>query len=151
MFFLQTALFLIVTALLAPAYFLLLFLFYPWRRIIGPKLVQIYSGICLEVYRVKIDKVRNYRVFKKSKKGFLIISNHSSFLDIFVLSSLFAAVFVSKAEVKYYPVVGQIAWLIGVIFFDRGSRKERLRVVNMVANRYSGVNIAVFPQGTTGR
>jgi len=151
MFYLKTALFLIVTVVLAPVYLFLLLLFYPWRRIIGPKLVRFYSGICLLIYRVKIDRVKNYRAFKKNKKGFLIISNHSSFLDIFVLSALFSTVFVSKAEVKYYPIIGQIAWLMGVVFFDRGSTRERLRVVKTVADRYPGGSITVFPQGTTGR
>jgi 1-acyl-sn-glycerol-3-phosphate acyltransferase len=150
MFFLKTALFLIVTIALAPLYFFLLLFFYPWRRLIGPKLVRFYSGICLLIYRVKIDKVKNYRAFKNNKKGFLIISNHSSFLDIFVLSALFSTVFVSKTEVKYYPIIGQIAWLMGVLFFDRGSSKERLRVVKTVAHTYPGGTIAVFPQGTTG-
>jgi 1-acyl-sn-glycerol-3-phosphate acyltransferase len=151
MFYVKTFLFLVLTITLAPFYIVVLLLFYPRRRSIGPKLVRFYSGICLQIYRVKIERVKNYRAFKKSKKGFLIISNHSSFLDIFVLSSLFETVFVSKAEVKYYPVIGQIAWLMGSVFFDRGSSKERLRVLKTIANRYSGVNIAVFPQGTTAR
>lgn len=151
MFYLKTFLFLLLTITLAPFYFGLLLLFYPWRRNIGPKLVRFYSWICLRIYRVKIDRIKNYRAFKKGKKGFLIVSNHSSFLDIFVLSTLFETVFVSKAEVKYYPIIGQIAWLMGVVFFDRGSSKERLRVLKRVANKYSDRTISVFPQGTTGR
>lgn len=151
MFYLKTFLFLTLTITLAPFYFVVLLLFYPWRRSIGPKLVRIYSGICLLIYRIKIEKVKNYRTFKKSKKRVLIISNHSSFLDIFVLSRLFETVFVSKTEVKYYPVIGQIAWLMGVVFFDRGSSKERLRVLKTVASEHTGRVISVFPQGTTGR
>ena len=81
----------------------------------------------------------------------LIISNHSSFLDIFVLSALFGSVFVSKAEVKSYPIVGQIASLMGVIFLDRNSSNERLRVLNTIVNKCSNQVIAVFPQGTTSR
>ncbi len=149
MFFFQTALFLTVTVLLAPIYFFLLLLFYPRRRIIGPKLLRFYSKICLLIYRVRIDRVKNYGAFKKNKKGFLIISNHSSFLDIFALSALFSTVFVSKTEVMHYPIIGQIAWLMGVVFFDRSSFKERLRVVKTVAGGYRR-SITVFPQGTTG-
>jgi 1-acyl-sn-glycerol-3-phosphate acyltransferase len=103
------------------------------------------------IYRVKIDKAVNYNRFARGKKGFLIVSNHSSFLDIFVHSALFETAFVSKAEVKYYPVIGQIAWLMGVVFFDRRSPKERRRVLKTIANKYEGRNISVFPQGTTGR
>jgi len=148
-FYLKTSLFLLVTLTIAPLYFLILLIFYRWRQSIGPKLVQFYSKICLFIFRVDIDKVQFCQVMGKKKKGFLIISNHASFLDIFVLSALFESGFVSKAEVKYYPIIGQIAWLTGVIFFDRGSSNERLRVLNTIVNNCSTRTIAVFPQGTT--
>ncbi len=150
MFYVKTVIFFVFTITLAPFYFAVLLLFYPLRLSIGPKLVGFYSKICLLIYRVKIERIKNYRAFKKSKKGLLIVSNHVSFLDIFVLSSLFDTVFVSKSEVKYYPVFGQIAWLMGVIFFDRGSSKERLRVLKRIANGNTSGIVAVFPQGTTG-
>jgi 1-acyl-sn-glycerol-3-phosphate acyltransferase len=88
---------------------------------------------------------------KKMGKGILIISNHASFLDIFVLSALFGSVFVSKAEIKYYPVIGQIAWLMGVIFLNRDSSHERLRVIKTIMNTCSTRILVVFPQGTTSR
>jgi 1-acyl-sn-glycerol-3-phosphate acyltransferase len=140
-----------VTVVLAPWYFLILFIGYKWRETIGPKLVQFYSKICLSIFQVHIEKVIHYHAFKKTNKGMLIISNHSSFLDIFVLSALFGSVFVSKTEVKFYPVIGQIAWLMGVIFLDRNSSNERLRVLNTIVNKCSSQVIAVFPQGTTSR
>jgi 1-acyl-sn-glycerol-3-phosphate acyltransferase len=67
-----------------------------------------------------------------------------------VLSALFGSVFVSKAEVRHYPVIGQIAWLMGVIFLRRDSSSERLRVLNRIAEICSNQILAVFPQGTTG-
>jgi 1-acyl-sn-glycerol-3-phosphate acyltransferase len=151
MWYVKTALFLGVTVGLAPFYFVILLVLYPWRLRIGPGLVRFYSKICLLIYRVRIDKVKHFRTFRKRKKGLLIVSNHTSFLDIFVLSALFGAVFVSKREVKSYPVIGQIAWLMGVIFFDRTSRQERVRALRAVAKSCRGRVIAVFPQGTTGR
>lgn len=36
----------------------------------------------------------------------LIVSNHLSYLDILVLSAITPSVFVSKSEVKYWPVFG---------------------------------------------
>ena len=147
-FYLKTSLFLIVTVLLAPFYVLILVLFYGWRRYIGSKLVQLYSRICLSIFRVRIEQGPDSRTPAKSK-GVLIISNHTSFLDIFVLSALFGSLFVSKAEVKYYPIIGQIAWLAGVIFFDRGVSRERLKVLKTIANGCSNRIITIFPQGTT--
>jgi len=150
-FYVKISIFLIVTIMLAPWYFLILFIGYKWRETIGPKLVQFYSRICLSIFRVHIEKISNDQTFKQRKKGMLIISNHSSFLDIFVLSAMFGSVFVSKAEVKFYPVIGQIAWLMGVIFLDRNSSHERLRVLNAIVDKCSNQVIAVFPQGTTSR
>ncbi len=146
----KASLFLLVTVALFPFYLFILILFYKWRRGIGPRLVQFYSRICLAIFHVRIDRIANYRTFKKKRKGILIISNHASFLDIFVLSALFGTLFVSKSEVKYYPIIGQIAWLAGVIFFDRGSSRERLRVLRAIAYNYYDRVLTVFPQGTTG-
>jgi 1-acyl-sn-glycerol-3-phosphate acyltransferase len=148
-FSLKVCLFLIVTVTLAPFYFFLLLVFYRWRQRIGPRLVRFYSRICLSIFRVRTE-VKNYRTFAKRKGGMLIISNHANFLDIFVVSALFGSVFASKAEVKYYPVIGQIAWLAGVVFFERGSARERTRVLRTIAYNYWDRILAVFPQGTTG-
>jgi 1-acyl-sn-glycerol-3-phosphate acyltransferase len=151
MFYLKTALFLSVTFILAPLYFFILLVFFPWRHRIGPKLVQLYSKLCLIIFRVAIDAANGPQSYDNRKKGMLIISNHASFLDIFVLSALFGSVFVSKEEVKYYPIFGQIAWLMGVIFFNRTASHERLRVLNTITDKCSDRILVVFPQGTTSR
>lgn len=148
---LKTGAFCAITLLLSPFYFFLLLLFYRWRTTVGPRLVQFYSKICLVIFRVKIDHVEKHSPTHRVGKGILIISNHTSFLDIFVLSALFGTVFVSKAELKLYPIIGQIAWLMGVIFLDRESSRERIRVLKMIAHTCSSRIFAVFPQGTTGR
>jgi len=149
-FYLKTTLFLIVTLMLAPFYFFILFVFFKWRHRVGPKLVQLYSKLCLVIFRVAIDR-ENSQIYEQREKGMLIISNHASFLDIFVLSASFGSVFVSKEEVKYYPIFGQIAWLMGVIFFDRTASHERLRVLNTITGKCSDRILVVFPQGTTSR
>ncbi|MEW6585806.1 MAG: lysophospholipid acyltransferase family protein [Nitrospirota bacterium] len=148
-FYVRTFLFLFVTVVLAPFYFLILLTFYKWRGRIGPRIVQFYSKICLFIYRVHIEEIKNSVLFEKNRRGILIVANHTSFLDIFVLSAVFGSVFISKSEVKYYPVIGQIAWLMGVIFLERDSSKERLRVLKTIANECPDKILVVFPQGTT--
>lgn len=150
-FFVKSSLCMLVTILLSPFYFLILFIIYPWRMRIGPQMVKLYSKICLMIFCVRIEKVRNREALLNREKGILIISNHASFLDIFVLSSIFGSVFVSKAEVKSYPIVGQIAYLIGSIFLNRDSAKERLRLIKIIANTCADRILVVFPQGTTSR
>lgn len=150
-FSLKISLFLLVTIVLSPFYFLVLLIFYRWRLRIGPRMVQFYSRIYLRIFCVQIEEVRNYGIFQNMKKGILIISNHTSFLDIFVLSSIFGSAFVSKAEVKYYPIIGQIAWLMGSVFLNRDSAKEKLQLIKHIANTCSDRILVVFPQGTTSR
>jgi 1-acyl-sn-glycerol-3-phosphate acyltransferase len=148
-FYFRTALFLTTTALLSPFYVLILIAFYRWRHRIGPKLVQFYSKICLMIFKVRVEQINNHHNMREPENGTLIVANHTSFLDIFVLSALFGTVFVSKAEVKYYPVIGQIAWLMGVVFLERTSAHEKLRVLNTIAQGCKDKIIVVFPQGTT--
>jgi 1-acyl-sn-glycerol-3-phosphate acyltransferase len=147
-FYVKTALFLIITIALAPFYIFVLFIFYARRQSIGAKLVQFYSKLCLLIFRVEVEQDGDFLTPEK-KKRILIISNHTSFLDIFVLSALSGSLFVSKKEVGDYPIIGQIARLAGVIFFERASSRERLRVLNTITDKCSDRILAVFPQGTT--
>jgi 1-acyl-sn-glycerol-3-phosphate acyltransferase len=150
-YWIKSGLALCVTIVLAPFYFLVLLAGYRWRQRIGPELVRFYSRICLFIFRVRITQQTHPDAPQARQKGMLIISNHSSFLDIFVLSAIFGSVFVSKAEIKYYPIVGQIAWLMGVVFLDRDSPKEKFRLLKTIAYECGEQRLVVFPQGTTSR
>jgi len=82
----------------------------------------------------------------------LLVANHVSWLDI---AALHAAVpqarFVSKADVKHWPVVGALVAGAGTLFIERASKRDALRVVHTMAEALrSGQTVAVFPEGTTG-
>ena len=80
--------------------------------------------------------------------GTVIISNHVSYVDGLVLGSIFPAVFVSKREVKKWPIIGLWVSLCGTIFIDR-QRKNQVRslVVEMRKKLNQGVSIVLFPEG----
>ena len=80
--------------------------------------------------------------------GIVIISNHLSYVDGIVLGSIFPVVFVSKREVKKWPVIGLWAVLCGTIFINR-QRKANvgLLVVEMSRKLKQGANILLFPEG----
>jgi lyso-ornithine lipid O-acyltransferase len=80
--------------------------------------------------------------------GYVIISNHFGYLDGIVLGSLFPVIFVSKQEVKSWPVVGQWTTLCGTIFINR-QRKGliSLAVKEMSRKLKQGANILLFPEG----
>jgi 1-acyl-sn-glycerol-3-phosphate acyltransferase len=80
----------------------------------------------------------------------LLINNHLSYLDILVLSSLTPAVFVSKHDVKYWPVFGQFAVLAGSVFVDRARRFQVGQVNDEITAALSqGALVVLFPEGTS--
>jgi 1-acyl-sn-glycerol-3-phosphate acyltransferase len=78
----------------------------------------------------------------------LIVANHSSWLDILVLSSLGHLHFVSKAEIARWPLIGTVAKVAGVIFHSRGSSDSLSDAADAVKKALeSGGYAAIFPEG----
>lgn len=81
--------------------------------------------------------------------GALIVSNHISWLDIPVLGSLGEVAFLSKAEVRDWPLIGWLAQAAGTLFIERGGHRAQ-DIVDHIAERVSnGGRVVVFPEGTT--
>lgn len=80
----------------------------------------------------------------------LLAANHISWLDIVVMLAARPCRFVSKADIKYWPVIGAMASAGGTLFIERESRRDAMRVVHHMAEQLSnGDVLAVFPEGTT--
>jgi len=81
----------------------------------------------------------------------LLVANHISWLDILVMHAACYCRFVSKADVRQWPLIGTLATGGGTIYIERESRRDALRVVHHVtASLKRGEVVAVFPEGTTG-
>jgi 1-acyl-sn-glycerol-3-phosphate acyltransferase len=80
----------------------------------------------------------------------LIVANHVSWLDIIAVDAVSPARFVSKADVRRWPVLGFLVASGGTLFIERERKRDALRVVHQVAAALSeGHTVAVFPEGTT--
>jgi len=83
--------------------------------------------------------------------GALLVCNHVSWLDIYLIYAAQRVHFVSKAEVRNWPVAGWLAHKTGTLFIERGRRADTARInTEMRALMQSGAWVAVFPEGTTG-
>lgn len=81
----------------------------------------------------------------------LVVSNHISWLDIIVLNAARPTRFVSKADVRAWPVVGALVTGAGTLYIERESRRDAMRVVHQMAEALrAGDLLSVFPEGTTG-
>lgn len=81
----------------------------------------------------------------------LVVANHVSWLDIFVLDSLRALSFVSKSEVAGWPLIGRLATAAGTLYIKRQSRHAVRGIIEAAAAVLrSGHSVGIFPEGTTG-
>lgn len=80
----------------------------------------------------------------------LLVANHISWLDIYVINALAPAAFVCKADVREWPLIGWLCERTETVFMPRGSRCAARHASGIVAARLrQGWQVAVFPEGTT--
>lgn len=80
----------------------------------------------------------------------MIVSNHVSWLDIFVINSLYPCRFVAKSDIRNWPLIGWLCEKTGTIFIARGRQRDVRRIYeNLVKGLERGERIAFFPEGRT--
>jgi len=83
-------------------------------------------------------------------EGAVITGNHLGYLDGFVLGSLFPVIFITKGEVRRWPVIGLWTALCGTIYIDRQRKgKITLAVEEIIERLDQKANILIFPEGTS--
>tara|TARA_B100000886_G_scaffold319882_1_gene260930 strand:+ start:853 stop:1602 length:750 start_codon:yes stop_codon:yes gene_type:complete len=99
---------------------------------------------------VKIMDIKVKFLGIPEKKNVLYVSNHISYIDIFILGSCLEGFFVAKSEISEWPLINKLCNLGGTIFIDRENRfsvKRQAELIN--SNICSGNNIILFPEGTS--
>jgi lyso-ornithine lipid O-acyltransferase len=83
--------------------------------------------------------------------GGAVVSNHLSYLDILLYSSVQPFVMVAKTEVRGWPLLGWITATAGTVYVERGGGPKTYPAVNAaMAEAYrSGLPVLFFPEGTT--
>lgn len=111
-----------------------------WGRLtayLTPIVVQV-------VGREHVDKTQSY----------VIVSNHQSMYDIFVLYGWLGVDFrwVMKQELRKIPVIGSGCERIGHIFIDRSNTTAALNSINAARGIITdGTSILFFPEGTRSK
>ena len=84
------------------------------------------------------------------KGPLLVVINHVSWLDILVMLAAQPVCFVSKSEVRHWPIIGWLATNAGTLYIERAKARDALRVIHQIAESLkAGHLIGIFPEGTT--
>ena len=87
---------------------------------------------------------------RKSKKNVLFVSNHISYLDIFVLGSSVDGLFVAKSEIDSWPFINKMCALGRTIFVNRNDIiKVKGQMNRITSTLKSGYSVILFPEGTS--
>lgn len=80
----------------------------------------------------------------------VVVANHVSWLDIFVISAISPCRFVAKSDIRRWPVIGYLCDRAGTLFIERTRRRDTARINEQIrALLLSGERMAIFPEGTT--
>lgn len=80
----------------------------------------------------------------------VIVSNHVSWIDIFVLTANYPAVFVAKSEIRRWPLIGGLCERAGTLFIERGRSSSARRTNSTIAQSIKdGTLVGIYPEGTT--
>jgi 1-acyl-sn-glycerol-3-phosphate acyltransferase len=113
------------------------------------QLVRAWGHQVLRIFAVSLT-VEKPHDFDPQAGRRMLIGNHISWIDIYVLQAVTAARFVAKAELAGWPVLGRLMVQSGTVFIERGKRTDTLRTNQTIRTRLDqGAIIGVFPEGTT--
>ncbi len=80
----------------------------------------------------------------------MVVANHISWLDVYAINATAPTAFVSKNDVRGWPLIGWLSSRSETLFIERGSRSAAMRIKDHVTDRLrQGGCVALFPEGTT--
>lgn len=124
---------------------------FPWLDQAGRnRRVQRWSRKLMDVCKIELEFVDCGGAAQAGQAGAMVVCNHLSWADIFVINALAPCHFVAKSEIRAWPLIGWLAAKSGTVFIERGNRRDVRRIFEgMVKSIHAGDRIAFFPEGTT--
>jgi lyso-ornithine lipid O-acyltransferase len=127
--------------------FMLLVLFI-WRLCRAPKVEKLYfvfHGGCCRLFNLRCHVKGKISTVRPT----LFLSNHVSYLDVFVLGQYVPAFFIAKSEVSGWPILGWLAKAQNTLFFERNGKRVKKQMAVMSEHFDRQGNLILFPEGTS--
>ena len=119
------------------------------RRAIRIQATSFFSGLGLALFSIRVHVDHGERL-RANSGGRLIVSNHLSYVDVLIISSLVPSIFITSVELKHTFLLGTLARLSGCLFVERrkpsGLRQEINEITRVLDQ---GFSVVLFPEGTT--
>ena len=137
---------LIIWVLLGLATLLVVF---PWAKPAQQqRIIQRWSYYLLRFSGVKVSVQHGTELLQQG--SVLIVANHVSWLDIFVINAQRATAFVAKEEIRRWPVIGLLVSWAGTVFIDRSQRQAIKHVMQQIDVKLQHQQaVGLFPEGKT--
>ncbi len=120
-----------------------------YKRKVSNPLMKIWTNTVLFIYGIKVNVFGAENV--EASKGKIYISNHASYLDIFVqLAKLPDNVrMIYKKEINRIPVLGWAMWSVGFVALDRVKIRSAMKSLDKAAKKVrEGLSVVIYPEGT---
>lgn len=123
---------------------------FPWASAhMRERLIRNWSRKLLAICGIELE-VQGLAPGASPPRGAMLVSNHISWLDIYVIHCWQPVRFVAKSEIRSWPVIGWLCDKTGTIFIERASKRDAHRVLHHIADvMRQGDLVCVFPEGTT--
>lgn len=119
------------------------------RRAMRVRNTSFFSRLALALLGIRAHVDHGERLHANGG-GRLIVSNHLSYIDVLIISSLVPSVFITSVELKRTFLLGALAWFGGCLFVERrnpSGLKQEIKDIAHVLDQ--GFSVVLFPEGTT--
>lgn len=110
----------------------------------------LYSWPALRILGLKVNA--DTQSLREHVRGAVIVANHQSNYDLFVVGSVVPprTVSLGKKSLKWVPIFGQLYWLAGNVLVDRGNPIQAKQAMITITDtlQHKDTSIWVFAEGT---
>lgn len=110
--------------------------------------IYLFGNVFTLILGIRV-KISGEKILLK-KRGVFFVSNHLSYLDGVIATSLSPLVFIARGDLRQWPFFGIFSLLSNTIFVERNSRynvqRDISKIVGFLKNK---VNVILYPEGTS--
>lgn len=114
---------------------------------LAPWLCTLCARLSMRIFNVRFSCANPHLLWQH--RGF-VFANHIGAFDILMMLHILPCRFLSAAETKKIPFIGQVAEAIGTLFVDRANRKSRAEIYKQLAEAERFPALVIYPEGGVG-